>query len=647
MSVPTGVWFFASHLLFLAALTATAWALGRTVTRRTSFADPVESFAVSASLGLGLLSWLFFVLGLIGGFHRVTVMAMGMAVWVLWLSWGLRRGAPPLFPEKLERGREVAPSAVAGEGRGEGSGAAGPGREVAPSAVAGEGRGEGFGRGEKGFWAALGFLALLPVLLLPFYPPTVPDSTVYHLPLAEGLVENHRPTFDETLRFPVFPLLDETLFAVAMAFTSDVGAQLVHCLQMLLTALLIVAWGRRLGSRRGGLWAAALWLGTPLVVWMGGAAYVDLGLALFVTAALYTWEVRAPGEARGLWITGAFAGFAAGTKYLGLLFVAGLGLLALVEAARHRRPAVFVALALAAVLALLPFYGWIYAETGSPVFPFYPQLFGDSEWQTDIDRGRTAASELERIATGAVDLLRVPWDAVFHRQRFSHQAPTSPFLILLLPTAGLLALRRPDSRRLLAWTAVYGLFWLTTVRDLRFLLAVLPALAVALMASLDRAFVRRPPPSWATVLAAALLLAPGTVYACVKLGERGPPPTAAAARREYLLEQVPGYAAIAHLNRKHGDSYTVYGLSRPRLHYHADGRFLGSRLGPYEYRKVRSAFGDGRELYRRLTAFGVDYLLYVETPASGTLPRDAAFAELFAEELAGDGFVLYRLAEAG
>ncbi|MEE8524351.1 MAG: glycosyltransferase family 39 protein, partial [Thermoanaerobaculia bacterium] len=501
----------------------------------------------------------------------------------------------------------------------------------------------------RGFVVAMVFIALLPALLLPFYPPTVPDSTVYHLPLAKAFLEEHQPTYVESLRFPVFPLLSETLFATAMDLTSDVGAQLVHCLQMLLTALLMVAWGRRLCSRRGGLWAAALWLGTPLVVWIGAAAYVDLGLALFVTAAIFTWEIRVPGDPRGLWMTGAFAGFAAGTKYLGLLFVAGLGLLALIEAIRHRRPAVFAAVAAAAVVALAPWYGWIYSETGNPVFPFYSQLFGDSELQTAIDRGRTAASELKRIATAAVDLLRVPWDAVFRRQVFGHQAPSSPLLVLLLPTAGLLAWRRPDTRRLLCWVAAYGLFWAITVRDLRFLLPVLPALAVALTVALDRAAGRRRQPSPRALavswLVAGILLAPGIFYAGLKLGERGLPPTDAAARRNYLLERVPEYAAIDYLNHRHGDSYTVYGLSRPRLHYYAAGRFLGSRRGPFNYRKVRGAFGDSRELHRRLTSFGADYLLFVETPASGSLPRDPAFAELFTPALERDGFALYRLAE--
>ncbi len=641
--------FFGGHLLFLALLTVTAWILGRKLAGRMSFADGVESFAVCTTLGLGALSWLLFVLGLAGGFYRVTVVVVVLAVFLsCWRELldilrrlrslrgrGATRGPHPgLYDVAPSRLSDPLPSGEERTGL--------RGREVAPSPLGGEGRGEGFGVGAL-------LVALLPALLLPFYPPTVPDSTVYHLPLAEGFLEAHRPTFDETLRFPVFPLLSETLYATAMGFTSDVGAQLVHSLQMLLAALLVAAWGRRWGSRRAGLWAAALWLGTPLVVWIGGAAYVDIGLALFVTAALFVWEIRVPGDRRGLWIAGAFAGFAAGTKYLGLLFIAGLGMLALIGAFRRRRPSVVVAFAVAAVLTLAPWYGWIYAETGNPVFPFYPQLFGDSEWQTAIDRGRTAASELRQIATGVFDLLRVPWDAVFNRQAFGRQAPSSPFLLLLLPIAGVLALRRSDTRRALAWVTVYGLFWLTTVRDLRFLLAVLPVLAVALTVALDRsAGGRLATMRQGTALSwifAGMLLAPGTFYAGFKLSERGWPPVDAEGRRAYLLEQVPEYAAVDHLNLLHGDSYTLYGLSRPRLHYYAEGRFLGSRLGPFRYRKLRRALSDSRELYRRLTAFGAEYFLFVETAAAVPLPQDPAFAELFEPVLEGDAFTLFRLVE--
>ncbi|MEE8526876.1 MAG: hypothetical protein V3T72_23325, partial [Thermoanaerobaculia bacterium] len=95
--------FFGGHLLFMAALAATAWVLGRRLTRRLSLADGIESFAVSTSLGLGFLSWLLFVLGLAGGFYRATVLLLAVAIHL----WGIRG---------------VAPSPLGGEGRGEISG---------------------------------------------------------------------------------------------------------------------------------------------------------------------------------------------------------------------------------------------------------------------------------------------------------------------------------------------------------------------------------------------------------------------------------------------------------------------------------------------------------------------------------------------
>ncbi len=604
--------FLLRHLLLLAALAATAYVLGRRLSRRIPYRDPIEAVAFSTTLGLGAFAWLLFLSGLAGGLQRGVIVALVLAVHVLgWREW--RRIAATV--RRWRRRTRASP-----------------------------------------LWLA----ALAPAAVLPLYPPTAHDATVYHLPFAAGFLREHGPVFLPTLRFPVFPVLEEMLFTATMAFGGDTAAQLVPFLQMLLTALLALAWGRRLLCRRAGTWAAALWLGTPLVAWMGGAAYVDLGLALFATAALLAWEIgRETDEPAWVWMAGAAAGFAAGSKYLGLFFVAALGLSALLEGLRRRHPRRLLAFALAAALTLAPWYLWIVHHTGNPVFPYYAHLFGDSEWLSRIDRGRDIPlgsapgtawlpllqEESRKVAGGVVDLLRVPWDALFRRHLYDYRAPLSPFLLLLLPTAGLAALLAPRTRRPLLWTLAYGLAWLVTTRDLRFLLAVLPALAVALAGGLDRLAARLPRGA-ATLLATTLLLLPGPLYAVYKISQRGAPPVTQQQRRSYLHRQLPGYSAIDFLNRERGDGYVVYALFAPTLRYYAEGRFLGDLLGPYRYGRLLPILDDGEKLHRRLRAFGADHLLVRRGVPRVRYPRGEAFRRLFVPLFDQGGFTVYRLAPA-
>ena len=54
-----------------------------------------------------------------------------------------------------------------------------------------------------------------------------------------------------------------------------------------LTLALLVAWGREAASPPVGWLAAGILLGSPLVVYLAAAGYVEATLSLLVTAALY------------------------------------------------------------------------------------------------------------------------------------------------------------------------------------------------------------------------------------------------------------------------------------------------------------------------------------------------------------------------
>jgi 4-amino-4-deoxy-L-arabinose transferase-like glycosyltransferase len=615
--------FLLGHLLITLILGACAAALGRRLTWRLAYADSLEALFFSTSLGLGVLGSLIFLLGLLRLLYTQVMLALITAVLVV--SFRVWRRLIVRLTGRL-RSSWI---------------------------------------GSRRPWLAfiLG-LVMVPTLLLALYPPTEWDTTLYHLPYAQAFSEEHRLLFLPDLRFPVFPQLNEMLFVFTFLLADDVATHFVELTAMFLTALGLAAWGGRISSQRSGLWAAALWLGNPLVVWLGTSAYVDAGLTLFVTSALYAWtRWRATQDSHWIVLAGLFAGFAAASKYTGLFFVVLLLVQASFETVRRRRFKPVLAFLLAAVVACGPTYAWIVYLTGNPVFPFYSDLFGADEWNTDLaeDRrisidqplpGRAAAVlwlETKRIVTGVDDLVLVPWRAIFHREMFDWQPPLSPFYLILLPILGPLGLFCRNSRWLLITSAAFGLFWLLSLQDLRLLLPALPPMSLALASELDR-LTRKHAGRWKPLsgggvapVVAAGLVALGPLYAAYKVHENGRLPTSLEQREVYLSHRVVGYDALRWLNQRHGHQYSVYVLFGAELTYYAQGRFWGDLRGPWRYRRILDVFDDGEKLYRELQRMGADHLLILRHESTVTRSDDQSFRNCFTKVLDDQDFDLYQM----
>jgi 4-amino-4-deoxy-L-arabinose transferase-like glycosyltransferase len=523
------------------------------------------------------------------------------------------------------------------------------------------------------------FLLLLvaaPLFLLALYPPTTFDATTYHLPTAAAFARTGALPFLADLRAPVFPPLAELLSAIALLFADDVAAQLVQLLAAALTAGLLVTWGRH-GFRPGaGPVAAALFLGSPLVVHLAASAYVEMTLTLLATAALFAaarW--RGTGSAGWLVLAGFFAGSAAAVKYLGLYFVAAVGIAALAGAARGRRLRAALVVAAVALATLLPAYARIAAHTGNPVFPFLPEVFGRSPWTRPAAEAADAPLDLEEhpaeLARRWARLPLLPYDLVFERGRTNHQPPLSPFYLLALPAVAVGAVRDRRLRRLLLPAAGYVALFPLLPQDARYLVPVLPLASLAAAEALlglgelrprrvgsggggataalpaqnarhgGRALRRR-------VLTALLALAcflPGWLYAGWRIARQGPVPATAAARERYLASSLPVYPAVRFLNRNRGRAYAVYALHAENLAYFARGRFLGDWNGPAAFGELLPLLHDPAALHAKLRALGADHLLLVRGK-DYRLPEDPAFRRLFREVYADSRARVFALRRA-
>jgi 4-amino-4-deoxy-L-arabinose transferase-like glycosyltransferase len=587
-----------SQIAAAAVLAATLWVAGKTAARRLAFDDSADELSTCVALGLGLVGTCLFALSAARLFQPLPLALLVLAVHALgWRTW----------QDLLARGAR-----------------------------------SGLRPGNVALLAALIF-AGLPVFALTLYPPTAFDETLYHLPYAKAFAANAGLPFLETLRFPVAPQLAEIFCGALLLLAGDVAAHLPSALAFAAAALALASWiGARNPLAAGG--AAALWLGNPLTAWLGGTAYVDLPLTLFGVLAWTWWDRwRQRGGTSRLALAGAFAGFAAATKYNGLLIVALLSAATAIVAVRRRDAAPLAKFLAIALLALAPWYARNFLQTGNPVFPLLPDLFGQNAWMTRDDLSiwqsgprnipasvsGYAASRARETVLHPLRLLEWPWTAAYRPSAFGGQPTLSPLLPLLIFLAAVGGLAERRMRGALGFAG--ALFLTTTAHDPRLLLPAIALLEGAAAVGLSRLLARVPlfRSKLAAALLALLLATPGAAYAGWKVCRQGPPPSGAAEREAYLSRSLRGYAQLALVNSAEGRRHTIYGLYFENLAYYAEGRFLGDWVGPYRYARVERALGSGTALSEEISRMQAGYLLVNVAALRRPLPQDEAFRQNF------------------
>jgi hypothetical protein len=417
---------------------------------------------------------------------------------------------------------------------------------------------------------AVALLAAAPLFVLAFYPPIAFDETLYHLPFVRAFARDGALRFLADLRFPVFPQIHELLCLPVYLLAGDVATHLVSLAEVIITAALLIEWGRRHNARAGTL-AAAIFLGSPIVIHLATILYVEAALTLFVAAGFYCIDRQR------FALAGFFFGTACSVKYLGAYFAVAALILV-----KMRWRAI-----LAFVLAALPTTTWILIKTGNPVFPF----LSNSVWT------------LPR--TPPVFPIRVFWDATFARERLNSQPPMTPLLIVLVILIVAAAIRNGLSGapvctgrgagaplRIALISAGYLVIFAFLPQDSRYLVPLLPLVSVVAAVIIASRW-----PKIVTV-AAVVAIAPGIAYAGYRIALQGIPPSTPAAREAWLTQRVPEYRALMRAGAER-----VYVCGAEQLKDYARGEIRGDFAGPWSYDRILPS---APESLRRM---GVRYLL--------------------------------------
>ncbi|WP_322793757.1 hypothetical protein [Bellilinea sp.] len=321
------------RILLAGSILALAGGIGNRILRPLPF-HPLASLAMQAIFGLGLIALLILLIGSLLGVHRW--------VFALLLLGGLflTRHSIRLWLEHWKTWKEIIQN----------------------------------GSTSERWICTLILLALSSPLWTALAPPIKYDALVYHLTLPQAYLTAGHITHLPWLMMSGYPQNAEMLYLLAMSLGGASAATVLGWSFALLGLSGLFGWlVNHWDSRTAWAGCAAVFAGSTLIL-SSGWGYVDwLGL-LFGLACLISLDgFHKTSQSSYLWLAGAMAGMAIGTKYpFGTLALVGLStIIFLSRRSLNLLPRRVLTFGLAATLFTLPWLMKNVLFTGNPVYPFF------------------------------------------------------------------------------------------------------------------------------------------------------------------------------------------------------------------------------------------------------------------------------------
>lgn len=572
---------FALSLLALMLLLAAG--LGLKVLRWLKLDDltPLEKGVFALPLGLGIIAYGVLTLGLVGLLRPWAILG-----WlVLAAAWSRREWA-----DTASRTRKVCVALLAAW------------RPLAP--------------GERSLLVLSGILLIFS-LAQALVPPWEYDARMYHLSapqlfLANGAVS---PSVDNWAAS--YPLTVELLYAIGLAFGSDVFAKLTHLSYAAVLVCATFEYASRLVGVRQAWLALGVLLGTVLLPTWASWAYNDMAWATYEILSVMAISRAIKGRCpRWCALAGMFAGLAAGSKYLALGSAAILGIWFLWQARERLRPdALLGALSFLAttVAVAAPWYLRNLVWSGNPV---YPLVLGGPGW--DAAAVALFASYQQYgfgMGRGLTDFLLLPWNLYANHERFGTVLAglEVPSVLLVLCLAYPLVRKRNREDATAGFAALRFALWAAGPQQIRFLLPVMPLLAILSAQCLSWLGDCIGRPEARRVLVGTLVGSAVTFTLIVQVSLcaviSAPLVTLGIESKDaFLRAHLPGYAVLQYIQRFLPADSRVITLWY-EAGYYCDSRCLGDQ-DRFRWTQMVSSASSTDELLRELGAQGITHVLF-------------------------------------
>lgn len=358
------------------------------------------------------------------------------------------------------------------------------------------------------------FIAIPVVLsfIASMAPPTAKDTLLYHFAVPKAFIAQGSSAFIEGNIASYLALGTEmhTVWAMLLggllnerAGEAAAGATMWLFFPLLLAA--VFGFAREIGiERRWALIAVLMTASVPTAYHVAASAYIDVALALFVTLAIYSltrwWRTM---ETDWLIFAAISLGAALSAKLTTLFVIAAFALVIMMRARSGESEGGnagktigigFAALVLAGVIAS-PWYLRNWVETGSPIFPFYMNIWPGEAAGWDVERSnlfQAMNAQYGGYAKTPLDYVAAPWNLSVNAQpelatHFDGVLGVAFLLGLPFLIWALWKFEMPVEVKIGAGVAaVMFLFWLFSSQQLRYLLPILPVLAIGIAAAFQK-----------------------------------------------------------------------------------------------------------------------------------------------------------------
>jgi 4-amino-4-deoxy-L-arabinose transferase-like glycosyltransferase len=475
-------------------------------------------------------------------------------------------------------------------------------------------------------------IVLMALLFASLTPEVGWDPNVAHLTLPKLYLANggfRRVPFNV---YSYWPLNIQLLYAFAMLIHDYVLAKLLNLMFLVLCMVAVYRLASRHSSAIGGSCAAMLTLANPVLLDEARFAYIDLGFAFFfVMAFAFALEHLESRRLAPLVLAGVCCGAIAGTKLLGAVAAPCIAITVVVArlkpnpTADSRPPTSFSAvemrrairdvvlcIAVPAFMLALPWYFRSYWYAGNPFYPLFYAWFGGPEWNASLTQQFYVWQQSIGMGRQWFDYLLLPFRVVLSGgDDYRHfDGRVSQVWVIVVPLSLALSGSNRITRPALGVAGLYFVTWAATSQQARFLIPILPLLAIAGGVAIDNVLARFPairPARMRLIAVAGSVLLLWSTHVVVMDGARAGrgmltqgvsvPGAAKGPLYQFIDDRLPPDARLMLLNTNQG-----FFVDRE---YVADSFFEASQMNAL----MLDGSGNAPELSRRLRARGITHVL--------------------------------------
>lgn len=492
-------------------------------------------------------------------------------------------------------------------------------------------------------WFGYLFLMTFPALLLSLYPPVHADSIAYHLPISQFIIDNHKLEVFSCLRYPVFPFNGEMLISLGLLF-NEITSQLVLWVVLFVLTVGCFSEVEKKYAKFGGFIAAILLLSNQLLTLLGSIAYIDLILALFVTAGIIALNNYFKTDKKSwFYLSALIIGIAAGTKYSALIFCVVIGVVFIFK----KRWKELFQYAILVGIVCSPWYIRNFYYSGNPIWPFMSDVFGYGNIWNKADYVGQFMNFQSGSPKDLISFIKLPL-------YLAHS--TDGGAIVLNPAvwlgyfAGLFYfLKKKNSEWIFALTVtVFTLFWFLSVNLVRYYAPNIPLLVIfsALgFMSFFEDFKNRITGKTIIILLVISSLVLAYCFPFRKIYKRGIIPANHRDRYAYLTKNLHIYDAAMFAAGLPDDTYCLY---NENMAFYTKNRIMGDDFGKARYSDTVKLIKAPDLLHRHLKELKAGFFMINryrinDENISPELLKNVKLNDLFIKEYEDQNAVIYRL----